>query len=333
MERNLYLSKYFMFMSKGKGLYAILLLLVAVLAKCLLPDDKPEIIPLPQQSVSDKGDFVFDRTTTICVENEQQLPVAEELAGLFTRSAGFTPEIRIREKGNRCSVISFRTDSRLQGEHYKLDIGPSYIGITASGNAGFFYAVQSLRLLLPSDIESPVLVKRQRWAVPGLTIQDGPRCTSRTILLQTPYTDIPVENVRRLIDYMAILKINGLHFQQGAYSPADEESREWKTLEEYAGRRKVTVTKGMQIPEGMVSDLPLYMEQLIRRTDNWRNDETVIQLFRYLTSASEKGWRYSDDRKGLDRRRALSIRHLEGAGRQEASLERFVTGSLTAFGR
>jgi len=43
-----------------------------ILVKCFLPDEKPEIIPFPLQSVSDKGDFTFNKATLISVENEKQ---------------------------------------------------------------------------------------------------------------------------------------------------------------------------------------------------------------------------------------------------------------------
>ena len=41
-------------MLRTTGIYFIIL--VMILVKCFLPDEKPEIIPFPLQSVSDKGD-------------------------------------------------------------------------------------------------------------------------------------------------------------------------------------------------------------------------------------------------------------------------------------
>ncbi|UVS65517.1 glycoside hydrolase family 20 zincin-like fold domain-containing protein [Parabacteroides distasonis] len=95
-----------------------------ILVKCFLPDEKPEIIPFPLQSVSDKGDFTFNKATLISVENEKQAMIARELTDLFTLSAGFTPEIKIQDK--RANII-FRTDRELAAEHYKLNIAPSCI--------------------------------------------------------------------------------------------------------------------------------------------------------------------------------------------------------------
>ncbi|WP_057328447.1 hypothetical protein [Parabacteroides distasonis] len=63
-----------------------------------MPNTKSEIIPFPQQSVSDKGDFIFNETTLISVENEKQAMIARELTGLFNLAAGCTPKIVIQDK-------------------------------------------------------------------------------------------------------------------------------------------------------------------------------------------------------------------------------------------
>ena len=64
-------------MLRTTGIYFIIL--VMILVKCFLPDEKPEIIPFPLQSVSDKGDFTFNKATLISVENEKQAMIAREL--------------------------------------------------------------------------------------------------------------------------------------------------------------------------------------------------------------------------------------------------------------
>ena len=141
-------------MLRTTGIYFIIL--VMILVKCFLPDEKPEIIPFPLQSVSDKGDFTFNKATLISVENEKQAMIARELTDLFTLSAGFTPEIKIQDK--RANII-FRTDRELATEHYKLNIAPSCILIKASGQKGFFYAMQTLRFLLPPAINNQTQVE------------------------------------------------------------------------------------------------------------------------------------------------------------------------------
>ena len=125
-------------MLRTTGIYFIIL--VMILVKCFLPDEKPEIIPFPLQSVSDKGDFTFNKATLISVENEKQAMIARELTDLFT-------------------PVSYTHLRELAAEHYKLNIAPSCILIKASGQKGFFYATQTLRFLLPPAINSPTQVE------------------------------------------------------------------------------------------------------------------------------------------------------------------------------
>ena len=55
-----------------------------------------------------------------------------------------------REEGQ----VRFVTDSSLKSEAYLLEITPEQILIKASDTKGFFYALQSIRQLLPATIES-----------------------------------------------------------------------------------------------------------------------------------------------------------------------------------
>ncbi len=144
-----------------------------MLVKCILPDEKPEIIPLPQQSVLDKGDFIFDPTTLISVENEKQAMIAQELTGIFNQAAGFSPQIAIQEKQ---ADIIFRTDMSLSAEHYKLNISPSCILVEASGNKGFLRDT-NFALSASSGNKQPNTGKNIQWNVPGMTIHDGPDIT------------------------------------------------------------------------------------------------------------------------------------------------------------
>ena len=210
-------------MLRTTGIYFIIL--VMILVKCFLPDEKPEIIPFPLQSVSDKGDFTFNKATLISVENEKQAMIARELTDLFTLSAGFTPEIKIQDK--RANII-FRTDRELAAEHYKLNIAPSCILIKASGQKGFFYAMQTLRFLLPPAINSQTQVENIQWNVPGMTILDGPRYSNRTVAIHTPFTLISKDNLKELIDHLAMLKINRLHFTQEVHDTTPEGQQKMK---------------------------------------------------------------------------------------------------------
>lgn len=264
------------------------ILVVAVFIKYILPSEKPEIIPLPQQSVSDKGDFTFDESTLVSVENEKQAVIARELTGLFTLAAGFTPKVTIQ---NKKADIIFHTDKGLEPEHYKLNISPSCILIKASGQKGFFYAMQTLHFLLPPAIDSPTPVKNVHWSVPGMTILDGPRNKERVVVLYTPFNLIPKDNLKELIDCMAMLKINRLHFMQELYDvipTAGQKTADNMIL--YAQTKKVTISSGTIPIKGVTSNLPFQVEDIIRESNIEHSKDNKEILFQCLASIAEKSW-------------------------------------------
>lgn len=167
------------------------------------------IVPRPVQVVPGSGTFLFSAQTEFAVENREQEKVAQGFARLFTRSAGFTPKVKVgSKKGN----VRFTTDPSLKSEAYVLEVTPTEIILKASDTKGFFYALQSVRLLLPSTIEADQPMVGTEWSIPSVTISDEPRFGYRALLLDAARCFIPKENVLRIIDCMATLKINKLHF-------------------------------------------------------------------------------------------------------------------------
>lgn len=121
---------------------------------------------------------------------------------------GFTPRIKVdSRKGDVCLV----TDATLKSEAYKLEITIKKITIRASDLQGFYYALQSIRQLLPSAIESEQVTENVDWTVPALTITDQPRFGYRGLLVDVARFFSPKENLLRIIDCMAMLKLNKLH--------------------------------------------------------------------------------------------------------------------------
>lgn len=196
-------------MTKSKLL--LFFFIVWLITGCTTTGPVPiNIVPLPEQQVAGNSHFTFSKNTVIQVENREQEPIAGLLADLFTSSAGFTPVVNTGSSAASASVI-FSTDTTLVKESYKLDITPSRISINAADKAGFFYAIQSIRQLLPPAIESKEPVNNIQWNVPTLGIQDSPRFPYRGLMLDVSRFFIPKENIIKIIDYMAMLKLNKLH--------------------------------------------------------------------------------------------------------------------------
>lgn len=168
------------------------------------------IVPNPVRIVPGNGSFTFSARTVFSVENQEQAAIARNFIGLFVKSSGSTPQLTMGKSGK--SQLRFTTDSSLKSEAYVLEVTPEAIQVKASDTKGFFYALQTLRLLLPATIEGNQPVKDMVWSIPAVTIQDEPRFPYRALMLDAARFFIPKENVMRIMDCMAMLKINTLHF-------------------------------------------------------------------------------------------------------------------------
>ena len=169
------------------------------------------IVPTPVQMVPGEGSYRFSDQTVFAVENSGQAEVVRNFIKLFTRAAGFTPQLKEGSAagGDVCCV----TDRNLKSEAYRLEVTPNRIVMKASDTKGFFYALQTIRLLLPSSIENARNVGgNPDWTIPSVKISDEPRFGYRGLLLDAARFFIPKENVLRIMDCMAMLKLNKLHF-------------------------------------------------------------------------------------------------------------------------
>ena len=172
--------------------------------------DELTIIPRPEKMELKEGSFLFDNNTKFIVENEEQKAIAVQLADKFEKAAGFKPQVIIGKKAKKNSVL-FLSGTVPGDEAYLLDVMDGYIQITASKPAGFFYGIQTLRQLLPVEIESKKQVTDINWWIPNINISDNPRFKWRGFLQDVSRHFLPKEYIMELIDYLSYHKINTLH--------------------------------------------------------------------------------------------------------------------------
>lgn len=100
----------------------------------------------------------------------------------------------------------------LGDEGYHLQVTPEGIVVRAAGPAGVFYALQTLRQLLPAAIERSQEVRGHAWTIPAVLIEDKPRFQWRGMMLDTARHMYPVEFIKRFIDILALHKLNVFHW-------------------------------------------------------------------------------------------------------------------------
>ena len=102
------------------------------------------------------------------------------------------------------SLYSFTTDSGIPKEGYRISVGEKGISVSASDEAGRFYAEQTLRQLAS--------VKYGTLAFPYVEISDSPAYGWRGALLDEGRHFFGKETVKEMIDLMAYHKLNVLHW-------------------------------------------------------------------------------------------------------------------------
>lgn len=166
------------------------------------------LVPCPTIIIPGTGNFRFTEKTVFAVENEEQAKEIRQFTTLLTRAAGFTPVIKT---GSKKGSVCLTTDIALKPEAYHLEITPQKINVYASGMQGFYYALQSIRQLLPAAIENTQVTEAIDWTIPAISVTDQPRFGYRGLMVDVARFFTPKENLLRIIDCMSMLKLNKLH--------------------------------------------------------------------------------------------------------------------------
>ncbi|WP_185957565.1 family 20 glycosylhydrolase [Saccharicrinis carchari] len=193
-----------------KHLLFINLFVALLLASCATPSfeaDQVALIPKPDSFTLHEQSFRISASTPLFTDNEKQRKATDYLNFLLDRAAGF--ELAVQQ-GEGSKGVVFQTVDGMAPEAYRLEVNPSQILVQASGEAGFFYGVQSIRQLLPIQIESKQVLQAE-WLVPSVVIEDQPRFEWRGMHMDFSRHFFTLDEVKEFLDYMALYKLNTFH--------------------------------------------------------------------------------------------------------------------------
>ncbi len=165
----------------------------------------PKIFPTPAQYK--ETDQAFALTSAVPVvadgafQNEAAL-LAAHLGTIF----GQKPEVIASGTGK---AIRLKKKAGLGKEAYELVVTPQEILISATTSAGAFYGTQSLKTLLPA---SALAQTQTSVLVPGVQVKDEPRFGHRAVMLDVARNFHKKEAVLKVLDLMALYKLNVFHF-------------------------------------------------------------------------------------------------------------------------
>ena len=102
---------------------------------------------------------------------------------------------------------------QLPAEAYKLNVSKEQVRIEASRPAGFYYALQTLKQLMPCNVMAGVATSdHSQWSLPSVEIEDAPRFEWRGFMLDEGRHFFGKDEIKRVIDMMAIYKMNRFHW-------------------------------------------------------------------------------------------------------------------------
>lgn len=187
-----------------------------LLAGVATPAAEPvSLVPKPSKAEWHKGTLTLDRRTPVEYAGDAARGEAETLAATLRPATGYGFAVSAAAPGRRRGSITLELrpeqQDRLGAEGYILEVDATGARISAATATGLFYGGQTLRQLLPPAIYARTPQSGVRWEVPRCRIEDKPRFAWRGFMLDYSRHFSDVETTRRLLDAMAMHKLNVLH--------------------------------------------------------------------------------------------------------------------------
>lgn len=205
------------------------------------------IIPRPLSYEKGEGKFILTKDTSIYIkgnneeETEEINKIAEFIRGKLKPSTGF--ELNIIKSDNVPAGSIYLTtigSEEAQGdEGYKIITTPENVKIIAYRPEGISRGVQTLRQLLPADIEKDTVVSDVEWSIPVSTINDKPEYGYRGLMIDVARHFFTVDEVKRQIDHAAQYKINKVHLHLSDDQGWRLEIKKWPDLTNIGGSTEV----------------------------------------------------------------------------------------------
>ena len=201
-----------------------------------------KIIPFPSNVVPRPGWFRLDAATRLAANQENQQN-AKSLRDLLSPATGFYfPAGDPAASETNTILLELSPEEGYTAEAYSISITPEYIRLSAGSPTGIFYAIQSLRQMLPVEIESDRPVSGVEWKLPCAEINDQPRWRWRGYMLDEARHFQGIETVKKLLDQMALLKLNRFHWHLTDDQGWRIEIRQYPRLTEVGSHRPGTVS-------------------------------------------------------------------------------------------
>lgn len=189
------------------GILFFIIFLTVVSCKQEKIAEEPSLIPKPQSLIISKGHFELNNKTSLFIhdsklfQNEQKQFIEEikMATGINLKSSS------VSDSSPSKNAIILKQDANFEDEAYSLNISSDLITIKTASGAGAFYALQTLKQLLPLNAEG------NTFKIPALSISDKPAFGWRGYMLDVSRHFFEMDKLFEVVDFMADLKLNRFH--------------------------------------------------------------------------------------------------------------------------
>lgn len=170
------------------------------------------LIPYPANLTRNEGTFNLKQLTAITTPagDGAVARYAQEFATQLEKTSGI--KVPVNPTTAATSLVMTK-DATLAHEAYKLTVNEAGINIAAADSTGFFYAIQTLKQLMPHAIYNRNGTSTAiDWTVPCVEIADQPQLGHRGYMLDVARHFFSKTEVKRILDIMATYKMNRFHW-------------------------------------------------------------------------------------------------------------------------
>ena len=173
------------------------------------------VIPRPRRLDVHPGTFTLGPRTVVWTDAASAAE-GRKLARALEQGTGIALAVRTGGTPPAANVIELRRDRTLAGalgaEGYRLRVRRGRVTVRTAGDAGLFYAGQTIRQLLPPAALRAAPIAGTSWTIPAVDIEDVPRFAWRGAHLDVSRHFMPKEFVEKYIDLLALHKMNVFHW-------------------------------------------------------------------------------------------------------------------------
>lgn len=190
-------------MKYTKLIVSLCLLLLVLTATA----QRPALIPQPVKVEWGTGEFVLTKNATISCESAQLRPAATYLGEMLGKATGY----KMGQKKTKGTIQLALSAMGKEGS-YTLRVHKDGVRIEGNTYRGVINGIATLRQLFTREIESSAVVADKRWTLPYVSIADEPRFDWRGMELDCSRHFFTKEEVKALLDVLALYKIDRFHW-------------------------------------------------------------------------------------------------------------------------